>query len=282
MQLGLLLFISILPVVLLGKFIYNHDKNKESKSLLTRLFISGILSIALTLILTGISEAIFPLLGEDPEKLNKIDLIANVFLGVAFIEEFSKWIMVKINAYNHKDFDEVYDAIVYTVFVSLGFACLENILYVVSGGLVTGIFRALLAVPGHACDGVIMGYYIGLAKAAQIKGEKSKESKYLFLSILCPTLAHGFYDYCLMTEDILFILLFFIFVIILFIKCFITVKKIAKSNRNMVTNQPAEYIQPTVNQPNNQPTITVERKFCPNCGAKVETVYCPHCGTKNK
>lgn len=279
---ALLLFVSIAPVVALGTFIYNHDKNKESKKLLTKLFIFGVLSTILTFILSGVSESLFPLLGEDTENLNKIDLIANVFLGVALIEEFSKWIMVMLVSYNHKEFDEVYDAIVYTVFVSLGFACFENILYVFTGGLVTGIARAFLAVPGHACDGVVMGYFIGLAKMSQIKGDKSKEKMYILLSLVAPALTHGVYDYCLMTGDGLFILLFFVFVIVLFVKCFKMVKKIAKTNRNMITNESAQYVDGK-NTPviNNQP-ITQERKFCTQCGAPVNSAFCPYCGNKNR
>lgn len=276
---GLLLVVSIAPVYLLGSFIYKHDKNKESKKLLTKLFIAGVLSTILTFILSGVSEALFPLLGEEPENLNKIELIANVFIGVALIEEFSKWIMVVINSYNHKDFDEIYDAIVYTVFVSLGFACLENILYVVSGGLLAGILRAVLAVPGHACDGVIMGYFMGLAKLSQIKGNKGKEKVYLILSLVAPVIAHGIYDYCLMTEDGWFILAFFIFVIVMFVRCFKTVKKIAKENKNMITGEKAV---PQVNALQQNPTIPTTRNFCTNCGTPVTSTYCPNCGQKNR
>ena len=277
-----LLLISIAPVVMLGSFIYKHDKNKESKKLLTKLFIFGILSTILTIILSSITESLFPILAENPENLNKIELIINVFIGVALIEEFSKWIMVYAISYNHHEFDEVYDSIVYTVFVSLGFACLENILYVFMGGIFTGIMRALLAVPGHACDGVIMGYFLGLAKMNQIKGDKTKEKWYILLSILCPTLAHGIYDYCLMTGDGLFIIIFFIFVIVLFVKCFKTVKKIAKQNKNMITNQNTEYqVQNNQSTTIFQQTVIPKKNYCPNCGTPVTSKYCTNCGQKN-
>ena len=59
--------------------------------------------------------------------------------------------------------------IVYAVFSSLGFACIENILYVLSGGVGIAILRAILSVPGHMCFGVIMGYFLSQAKVNQVK-----------------------------------------------------------------------------------------------------------------
>ena len=61
--------------------------------------------------------------------------------------------------------------IVYASFVALGFACFENILYVSDSGIVTGLIRAVTAVPGHVCDGILMGSYLALAKLLNIKLE---------------------------------------------------------------------------------------------------------------
>jgi len=53
---------------------------------------------------------------------------------------------------------------VYAVYDSLGFAAAENLLDVYDNGIAVGLLRAVTAVPAHALFGVIMGYYLSLAK----------------------------------------------------------------------------------------------------------------------
>jgi len=257
----LILFVlSALPVFLLARYIYNQDRNKEPLKLLVKLFIAGILSVFLVLIFSLISGLIFPILNAEYETLNKIELIFYVFIGVSLVEEVSKWIMTYFISYNDMDFEEVYDMVIYAVFVSLGFAFFENLLYVYEGGISTGIVRAILAVPGHASDGVFMGYYLGLAKYHSVVGDKSKKNKYLLLSVLVPTILHGIYDYCLLVESYFFLGIFFVFVMIVFRTTIKKVKYIASSNIR----------------------FKFKNKFCPNCGRKVESVFCPECGFKNE
>ena len=118
------------------------------------------------------------------------------FLIIAPIEEILKFLAVRRWIYRSLEFNEVMDGIVYTVSASLGFAALENILYVLPLGLYTGIVRAFLAVPGHACFGALMGYYIGKAKFNPTK-------KYLYMSrgIIYAILCHGLYDFLLLTRS---------------------------------------------------------------------------------
>lgn len=255
----LLLILAALPVILLGMYIYKKDKNKEPTHLLAKLFIGGILSCFLVLIISELLEFLIPLFTKDIETLNLIEIFLYVFIKIAFVEELCKWLISYKLSYNNSHFEEIYDIIVYSVFVSLGFAFFENILYVLQGGIVTGITRALLAVPGHACDGVFMGYYLGLAKQASFKNDKKSEKKYIILSILIPTIMHGIYDYCLFTSKLIFILIFFIYVIFSYI---FTVKKIKKISINNTR-------------------IKYNDNFCPICGQKVESEYCPMCGNKN-
>ena len=112
------------------------------------------------------------------------------------LEEFFKWFILFYAIYQHVDFDEPYDGIVYGAAVSLGFASLENIFYLVSYGLEHAIGRALLPVSSHALFGVIMGYYIGKGKfSATLK------VKWLILSFLFPVFLHGTYDFILITQE---------------------------------------------------------------------------------
>ena len=97
---------------------------------------------------------------------------------------------------------------------------MENIFYVLNYGLVTGIFRGILSVPGHAFFGVFTGYYLGLAKNSKNK------IKYLLLSIIIPILLHGIFDFLLLSNHLVTYLLFLVFLVILY---FVSVQKIIKA-----------------------------------------------------
>lgn len=243
----LLLFLSIAPVAFFGYQIYKRDFDKEPTTLLVKLFFSGVGSTIVTLIITAIISSIIPFFGYDSEKLNIIQLIPYVFIGVALVEEFSKWIFVYLLEYNDKEFNHLYDGIVYAAFVALGFACFENILYVMQYGIVTAITRAFLAIPGHLCDGIMMGYYLSLAKLASINGAKDISKKNLILSLLVPTLAHGIYDYLLFANSVsgngLFMLLFFAFVILFFAYAYKQVKKMSVNYYNLNPNYIPEHLR---------------------------------------
>ena len=146
----LLLFISVFPVFAIGRYIYLRDKDKEPFGLLFKLFLGGIGSCICVIFLSMILSRIFPILQMNIYYLNFFDLIIYVFIFIAFLEEFCKWFFVYRISYCNVNFDRLYDMIVYSVFVSLGFACIENILYVFEKGFLVGVVRAILAVPGHA------------------------------------------------------------------------------------------------------------------------------------
>lgn len=256
----MLLIVSILPVFVIAKYIYSKDKEKEPFKLLLKLFFGGIGSCFLVLIVTFILDMIFPILSADTSKLNLIQLIFYVFVGVALVEEFCKWINVYFISYNEYEFDEFYDMIIYSTFVALGFAFFENLLYVYGGGLSTGISRALLAVPGHACDGVFMGYYLGLAKISSLNKNIKLERRNKFLSLLVPVLLHGIYDYCIFTNKAIFLLLFYVFVISVYIYSIKKIKLVSSINRK----------------------IKYKNNYCTICGHKVESNFCPICGRKNE
>ncbi len=252
--------VSALPVFLIGLFIYKKDKDKEPTKLLTKLFLGGILSCFLVIAITAIMTIFFPIMSKDISTLNLIELLFMAFIGVALVEESSKWIFVYKFSYHDKDFSRLYDMIVYSVFVALGFAFFENLLYVYQNGVGVGVVRALLAVPGHACDGIFMGYFLGLAKLSSINNRDDLRKKYVLFSLLVPILLHGIYDYCLFTGNIIFIVLFFIFVILMYIFAIKRVKKISAIDRKF------KYID----------------NFCPICGREVNSEYCPICGRKNE
>lgn len=220
------IFIAVLPVVLIGIYIYKKDKIKESKSLLLRLFLFGIFSCFPAVLFGSIIGNFFPKI----ENMNFFELFLYCFIAISLIEELSKWFFTYKLTYYHIEFDSLYDMIVYAVFISLGFAFLENILYVKEYGIMTGILRGFLSVPGHACDGVLMGMYLGLSKVEEIRGKRNISFIYKFMSILIPTLTHGIYDFCLFYGSNLFMLFFSFFVVIVDIICIKKVREISKYN----------------------------------------------------
>jgi RsiW-degrading membrane proteinase PrsW (M82 family) len=254
------LFISFLPVFLVGMYIYKHDKNKEPMKMLLKLFVSGVLSCFLVLFISSIMGGIFPIFNADIESLDLFELAIYVFVGIALVEEFCKWLMSYSIAFNNKEFEEVYDMIVYSVFVALGFAFFENFLYVLEGGVTVGILRALLAVPGHACDGVFMGYYLGLAKTSALNNRDDLKKKNLLLSVLVPMIMHGIYDFCLFTGNLLLIIFFFVFVIYVYVHSIKKVKKVSSIDGKLVYSD----------------------NLCLNCGCVVDGNYCSNCGKRHR
>ena len=99
--------------------------------------------------------------------------------------------------YHWDEFDEPLDGVVYGVAVSLGFATLENILYIVGRGIGVAWGRALFAVPAHALFGGTMGYYAGRAKFDRAAARIGALRRDYVLCLLLPVAFHGTYNYAL-------------------------------------------------------------------------------------
>ena len=141
-------------------YVYKKDKvEKEPVGLIVRLFVFGMIAGPLAAILETVAFNVFEALLSPGTLL----LILEYFIGVAAVEEGLKYIFLSTVRKN-SHFNYVFDGIVYAVAVSLGFAALENVLYVFDGGFEVAVMRAIFSVPGHCANGVIMGCFFGLAK----------------------------------------------------------------------------------------------------------------------
>lgn len=118
---------------------------------------------------------------------------AEVWLVVACIEELVKYLAVRYWAMPHKEFNEVYDGILYAVAASLGFATAENLLYVFGdgGGWGTAMLRAVLSVPAHALWGVMLGYFAGRAWFAP----RALKLPLVWTGLALAIFWHGLYDF---------------------------------------------------------------------------------------
>ncbi len=232
----LLIAVAIIPVILILTFIRQKDKNKEPIGLLIKLFFAGAVSCFLVVQISQLIALFLPFMQIDISAGDNtfLDVFLYSFVGVALIEEVCKFAMTYAFGYYHKDFDEVYDIIVYAIFVALGFAGFENILYVVGSGQISlGISRGLTAVPGHACDGLFMGYYLSIAKIYAIRKNKTEERINILKSIFIPTLLHGIYDFCCFYGNQYIIIVFIIFIITMDIISLRKINYMAKNNVNI-------------------------------------------------
>jgi len=203
-----LLFASLAPVLAVALFIYWRDEHeKEPIRLLWRAYLFGALGVIPTLIL---SVMMMPL-GLDEGSDNLAMSFVSVGLGVAVVEELSKFLGVRWFIYRNHEFNEPYDGIAYCAMAALGFASVENIMYVFDGGMEVAVARAFTAVPGHAIDGVFIGYFLGIQKFKKKKGLE-------YVGLAAAVVFHTLYDFWLFQAENypVFILFFLITFVIAF------------------------------------------------------------------
>lgn len=181
------LSLAIAPSLAFGVFIFWRDKfDREPIHLLIGCFFFGALAC--------IPAALMEVLLDNwiqPARFGLPGLFISAVVFVALIEEGWKFFFTQVFAYRKNAFNEPYDGITYAVMVSLGFATLENIIYVLDGGVELALYRMVTAVPAHVSFGVVMGYFLGLAKFRN-------NSFWLKMAGLgSAVLLHGFYDFAL-------------------------------------------------------------------------------------
>lgn len=175
---------AIAPGVSLLTYFYLKDRyDTEPVHMVVRVFLLGVLIVLPIMV---IQRGLLLWWGDEP--------IVFAFVISSGVEEVIKWFVLYHIIYNHTEFDEPYDGIVYAVAISLGFATVENVLYAIyqPASFATLLGRALLPVSGHALFGVTMGYYLGKAKFAS---EPSRTRLFLLMSLFVPLLEHGVYDW---------------------------------------------------------------------------------------
>lgn len=208
---GIIVFLfSLIPVFIILLLLYTLDDEKESLKTLLFLFGGGCFSLVLIKFLAN-QLYIF-----DPDMLygevNALQQFFEKFSLIGTVEELSKFVVLYFLVWRNKDFNYVNDGIIYAVFVSMGFAVVENFNYMMEyADIMTLISRSLLTVPAHACFGIIMGSYLGDAKYYR----NSNRGFYKYMAFFVPMLLHGLYDYLLSFDNEVFKLFLIYFVILL-------------------------------------------------------------------
>ncbi len=254
--------IALIPSLLLCTYIYEKDRvEKEPVILLLILFVAGVVAYIPALFaeqfMVGAVDKMFAssieynLAGvakytSNGAKLSHFAMCA--FVGVALVEETIKWIVVFLITNRSKQFNCLFDGVVYSTFVSLGFATFENVRYALIDGWDTLLIRAITSVPGHLCFGIFMGIcyttwraYSETRKQEKIwieqgKIEKSKfkmNGLWLVLSYILPILVHGIYSYTSSFNTNTMNMLFYAFLVVLYVFCFVSVNFLSDKDASM-------------------------------------------------
>lgn len=228
-----LLLLALIPGLLILFIIYTSDRiEREPIGLILKLVFFGVLSTIPAIIL----ESIITKLIVEPLSFSQLTYaIANGFLCAALSEELVKLFFLRLGTWKRQEFNFHYDAVVYSVSVSLGFAMLENVLYVFQNGIATGVMRAICSVPLHAFCGVFMGFHYGNAKKAEITCDNALKRKSLWNAWLVPFLIHGAFDALLMHGSGLAILVFLVFLAGLYVFSIKKIRYCVANDRNFLT-----------------------------------------------
>ena len=220
----MVLVTGLLPVAVLLFYIYSHDKiEKEPPGLLIKLLFFGCLSCIPAVILETVWTNFLQGIGLNPYSV--IYLLIENFLVVALAEEGSKRVLLKLGSWNNPAFNYVFDGVVYAVCVSLGFAGLENVLYISGFGMDVAVVRGLAAVPLHCICGVFMGHYYGLEKTYVVRGMVNEAKNAKLMGLLIPILIHGFYDFAASIGSDTFVYIWLVFVVVMDIVAIRSIKK---------------------------------------------------------
>ena len=205
MNITFYIILAVLPSILWLLFYLRKDKHPEPNKMILKIFFWGILATFGALCLEWLYQ----------KALGALSLQSMVFLvigGMAFIEEYIKYFVVKIKVLKSSEFDEPVDAMLYMIIAALGFAAAENI-FLLNGLYAVGastneliqitLGRFLGAVFLHALASGIVGYF--LARSFLLKPSSptdGRERKSLVaLGILIATCLHGIYNYIIMEID---------------------------------------------------------------------------------
>lgn len=189
----ILIAAAVIPAVFLLIQVNKADRlDKEPVGLILALVFWGAVSTALAVYTERLGMTLLEILWPEESLVYRLLLY---FVVVGLSEEGFKYALLYRHTWRSPFFNCQFDGVVYAVAVSLGFALWENIDYVMMYGLSTAVLRAVTAVPGHACFGVYMGAFYGMARRCAVRGNEKASKILRWLSVMVPVVIHGFYDF---------------------------------------------------------------------------------------
>ena len=250
---------ALLPALLLCRYVYLKDKKeKEPIGMLVILFVVGAVAFipaffAQNGMITLVRQILSPYISFSAKGMAEyVSPVAEVmhgvldaFAGTALIEEGFKWLALFLLTRRSKAFNCLFDGIIYSVFIAIGFATSENVYYALIGGWDTLFMRAISSLPGHIFFGVTMGYCYTmwhscyLAKKAeryfelneQITPKKRFSSgEWFTLSLILPIFIHGLYSFTGHYETSAMTAIFYILIGALYVLSFSSIRRLSAAD----------------------------------------------------
>ncbi len=185
-RIALTVVCTILPFFVLLRYYYTRDVFREPRGALIRTFLLGFaITVPAVLVEFGLGAVPLQDFGLIPGALYV------AFVVAAIPEELLKLWVIRGYCTRLDDFDELMDGIVYGATAALGFAAVENVLYVAEGGLLVAAIRSVTSVPMHAMCGAILGYFVAQARLEERRGATWK-------GLGVAILVHGLYDFAVL------------------------------------------------------------------------------------
>ncbi len=218
--------LAIIPVIVLVIFLLVVDRHdREPMRLLGKVFLFGMISSIPILVVEMILVNFNVFAGI-------LGIIFQAFIVAGLTEEFMKRMVVMKTAYRHPAFNEKMDGIIYCAFAALGFAAVENVMYLFSyfqDSPSVALYRAIFSVPGHMLFAVTMGYYLALSKYAESPG---LSRKFYSRSLIYPVLLHGTFN-TILSLNIPIFLVFIPFIIFLWVYNMKKLNKFYKESKQL-------------------------------------------------
>lgn len=215
MQIILILISALTPVAVLLFYIFRKDKvQPEPTKWLLKAFGFGVLSVFFLFVFSVPATLLLGMEIDASTYTSVSKAFADAFALAAIPEELAKFIMLWLLLRKNPHFDEKFDGIVYAVCIGMGFAGIENVMYLAGGiedgsWIGIGISRALFSIPGHFFFAVLMGYYYSLYHFGIDRSPKAKA-----MILVAPILAHGLFDgilFCMNVDEGLALICLFLF-----------------------------------------------------------------------
>ena len=190
------------PSIIWLLFYLRKDAHPESKRMVLKIFLYGMLSAVLAGLIeielsTGLSFFGKNLL----QRFPFLFFLVSQFIIIALVEELSKLLIVKEKVVSNPEFDEPIDTMLYMIITALGFAALENILVLFSGkelillqeAITITSFRFIGATLLHALSSGALGYFLALSFF-----EPKKRIRLIFKGTIIAVLLHGLFNTSIM------------------------------------------------------------------------------------
>ena len=222
---------ALLPAVILMIYIYNKDKTeKEPSYMIRKMILGGIFAGFTAMALEYAGQYILVNMFSFNSEA-AFNIAVAVMVGLS--EEGAKLFFTRRGSWKDPNLNYTFDAIVYCVFVSLGFAAMENIIYVFSYGLSVAFVRAVVTIPAHMCFAVFMGVFYAEAKRSDVRGRAGECRKYMVMAFLVPVVLHAVFDGLLMVGTDLTITVFYIYAFLLDIAVYFLIRNQSRNDKRI-------------------------------------------------